>query len=172
MKNKGFTLIELMIVITIVALLGTIITPRFLKVGDLSKVANVQGNLSTLRTSIEMYNVKTSSYPNLVGREDRLDRVAGDGVKFSDIYGGSSVKETISWTDGNSIKVEDTNEISRGRYLYIPINGILPPDELKQEGAIIGEEDGGWAYMIESGDIRADLPMGTYGDIDIEWSEF
>ena len=65
--KKGFTLIELMVVISIIGLLAAIVLPRFTDVTADAKVANVQGNLASLRTSIEMFNVKNEGYPAYSG---------------------------------------------------------------------------------------------------------
>ena len=59
MKKNGFTLIELMIVIAIIALLAAVALPKFSTVTDDAKIANVRSNLSVLRTAINMFNAKS-----------------------------------------------------------------------------------------------------------------
>lgn len=58
MKKKGFTLIELMITIAVIGLLAAIALPRFAGATEDAKVANVQGNLASLRTATHMYMAK------------------------------------------------------------------------------------------------------------------
>jgi type IV fimbrial biogenesis protein FimT len=55
LRNKGFTLIELMIVIAIFAVIATVITPAFLSWRDQSKV---RGDAVNLRASFEMAKLR------------------------------------------------------------------------------------------------------------------
>jgi prepilin-type N-terminal cleavage/methylation domain-containing protein len=52
--KKGFTGIELMIVISIISLISAIALPKFVSIRSESKIANVSGNLANLNTSISM----------------------------------------------------------------------------------------------------------------------
>lgn len=63
MRNgeKGFTLIELMVVMAIIATLMTLVAPRFFQHANHAKVIVREHNLSTLRTAVDLY------------RRDRLD---------------------------------------------------------------------------------------------------
>ena len=61
MKNsEGFTLIELMIVVVILALLATIAIPNFIKLQGRAKEAKVKGAAHTLQLSAEDFAVRNS----------------------------------------------------------------------------------------------------------------
>jgi prepilin-type N-terminal cleavage/methylation domain-containing protein len=64
-NKKGFTLVELLIVIVILGILAAIVIARFAGATKESKEANLKGNLRTLRASIETFkaNSKSNSYP-------------------------------------------------------------------------------------------------------------
>ena len=64
-SKKGFTLVELLIVIVILGILAAIVIARFAGATKESKEANLKGNLRTLRSSLETYkaNSKSNSYP-------------------------------------------------------------------------------------------------------------
>jgi len=62
--QKGFTLIELMIVIAIIAILAAILIPNFLHARAESQTSACEGNLKQLATALEEYAVDNSgTYP-------------------------------------------------------------------------------------------------------------
>ena len=68
MKNKrGFTLVEIMIVVAIIALLVAIAIPNLLGARRAANDAAAKANLKTLATELETYAASTGAgnYPNL-----------------------------------------------------------------------------------------------------------
>ena len=64
MKKKGFTLIELMIVIAIIAILAAILVPNFLKARAQGVATACSANLKNIATAVEMYSTDNNgSYP-------------------------------------------------------------------------------------------------------------
>lgn len=55
MNNRGFTLVEVIIVIIIVAVLGTILAPEAFKVIERSKISTDISNLKTLNKVTPFY---------------------------------------------------------------------------------------------------------------------
>ena len=131
--KKAFTLIELMIVISVIGLLSSITIPKFTAINSEAKVANVQGNLANLRTSIGIFYIKTESYPDIENNEN-LESIANYDYKFTDFYSKSIMPVTPP-----SEKTSETNNVVSSR------------DNL-----------GGWIYLYDSGDIYANLEDGTY----------
>lgn len=56
-KEKGFTLIELMVVIVIIGILVAIALPNFIGAQDRAKVSSVKSNMHTFQTMAETYAV-------------------------------------------------------------------------------------------------------------------
>lgn len=56
-KPSGFTLIELMIVIAIIAILAAILVPNLVRARSRSQLTGCTTNLKNLGTALEMYNV-------------------------------------------------------------------------------------------------------------------
>jgi type IV pilus assembly protein PilE len=63
-RNKGFTLIELMIVVAIVAILAMVIIPSYSDYVKRGKVAEATSNLAGLRVSMEQYYQDNRTYLN------------------------------------------------------------------------------------------------------------
>jgi general secretion pathway protein G len=65
-QSKAFTLIEILIVVVILGILAAIVVPQFTKASEDAQVGNVQTQLQTIRSQIELYRVKNNaSYPTL-----------------------------------------------------------------------------------------------------------
>lgn len=61
--HRGFTLIELMIVVAIIGILAAVAVPNFIDATDEAKAARIQADLSTIGSAVELYYVKHGSYP-------------------------------------------------------------------------------------------------------------
>ena len=75
-KNRGVTLIELLIVVLILAALASIAIPRISQSATTAKVNACATNIDLLNSAIEMYNADNSGYPA------DLDDVTGDSRYF------------------------------------------------------------------------------------------
>jgi len=62
-RRKGFTIIELLIVISVIAILVGIALPRFRGMQDEGNVAKAHGELRTLQTAVESYREHHTTYP-------------------------------------------------------------------------------------------------------------
>ncbi len=63
MKNKGFTLIELMITVAIVGILAAVATGKFSDLVSKSKEGRVKNYLGTIRSAVSVYYSDTAYYP-------------------------------------------------------------------------------------------------------------
>ena len=61
-KEKGFTLIELMIVVAIIGILAAIAIPNFLRFQAKSKQSEAKTNLGALGTTAEAYRAEQDTY--------------------------------------------------------------------------------------------------------------
>jgi len=63
-SERGFTLIELMIVVAIIAILAGILIPNFINARAQAQTAACESNLRQIATSLELYYADNQQYPN------------------------------------------------------------------------------------------------------------
>jgi general secretion pathway protein G len=62
-KQAGFTLIELMVVVVIIAILAGLVIPRFMGETDKAKQAKAKMQIESLESAVKMYKLDNGSYP-------------------------------------------------------------------------------------------------------------
>ena len=151
--KKGFTLIELMIVIAIIALLAAVAVPKFTEIIDVAKKSNVLANLTTLRTSITMFQVRNGRFP-VVGT-DFTNNSATVSTLFQAVYsGGTELPEVPAGTNVVGVANAKKNRI----------NAINQPAILSMTMPADGNGAVGWWYNQATAEVRAYLPTNAYGE--------
>ncbi len=94
-RRLGFTLVEVLIVITVIAILAMLVIPRAMAARRRANEAQLRGNLKQLRDAVERFEATTAAWPpaladvmatspdaissNLDGRGGWVDRTMYDG---------------------------------------------------------------------------------------------
>ncbi|MFA6005035.1 MAG: prepilin-type N-terminal cleavage/methylation domain-containing protein [Patescibacteria group bacterium] len=65
-KKRGFTIIELLVVTTIISLLATLGITTYASLGKQSRDAKRKGDLENVRAALEQYKNDTNYYPGLM----------------------------------------------------------------------------------------------------------
>lgn len=71
-QQRGFTLIEILIVVVILGILAAIVIPQFTNASQDAQVSAIKSQLQTVRSQIELYRVKNGS-DNLTGSANDSD---------------------------------------------------------------------------------------------------
>ena len=146
--KKAFTLLELLIVISIIAILAATVIPNFIGFDSEAKLASTQTNLSTLRTRISLFRTKEGRYPEGL---DELLTVNYNDMGIEKPYLDSLPVEFISSKEGSDdIENMEYNEALAG--------------------------DGGWVYYTDKAKVIVDWDMPlddkwgkAQGQVPSEW---
>lgn len=128
-NKKAFTLIEILIVITIIAILASTIIPNFIGFDVEARISATQTNLSCIRTRITLFRAKEGKYPLTL---EELLTVYYDDMGIKRPYLDRIPPELISSKRGSS-SIED----------------ITSDQELSGTG--------GWAYLQDKADVVVNI---------------
>lgn len=111
-NQKGFTLVELLIVVIILALLAAIVVPQFASTTDDAKVSSLDTTLGNIRSVIDLYNQQHGEYPgfNTAVGVSACAGTAGTGTGGAGAQGAQSLFDQLSmYTDlnGGACSVKD-----------------------------------------------------------------
>src|SRR5690349_10023944 len=81
-KPSGFTLVEILIVVVIMAILAATIIPQFADTTTDAKVSNAKFNLHTLRAQIETYRAQHNYISPSADLSELLVRTDATGAKM------------------------------------------------------------------------------------------
>ncbi len=62
-EQKGFTLIELMIVIVIIGILATLLIPRIMERPEEARRIKAKADIKTIESALKLYKIDTGNYP-------------------------------------------------------------------------------------------------------------
>ena len=63
MRQRGFTLIEIMVVVVILAVLGALVVPKILENVDKARVTRAASDIRAIQTALDLYRLDNFKYP-------------------------------------------------------------------------------------------------------------
>jgi len=126
-RRLGFTLVEVLIVITVIAILAMLVVPRVMAARRSAKEAQLRGNLKQLRDAIERFEATSAAWPPSL-----VDVMAPNGDAISAAFDGRG-----GWVDRTAYD---------GPYILTG-DGSLPKDPFTDAAD--------WNYSNVTGDIHS-----------------
>lgn len=114
-RRKGFTLVELLVVIVVLAVLAAIVLPKFMDSSARSKESSLRTDLKLIRNAISAFQADTAKYPGSLA-----DLAETDGTKVKDASGAAIV--TKDW-HGPYLEAVPTDPISGTAFTYTAATG-------------------------------------------------
>lgn len=135
-KQKGFTLVELMVVIIIIGILVSIALPNMINAQQRARIASLKTNAHTLQTVVETYQVSFSVYPSSADEIEALDAYQTFSNPYFPQYKGkapSTGQGAWRTNDDGDISYPATGLLgacgehaqSKGLVIYVGLDGAL-----------------------------------------------
>jgi general secretion pathway protein G len=151
MKRRAFTLVEVIIVVTILGILAAVVIPTFQGQTTSARESAAKDSLKTMRTQVELYKLQHDGIPP--------GYVNGSGVPTALLQLQFTATTTVTGA-------ASTSTVPTAPYLYGPYIKKLPENpfnnltnityvaEATDFSAAVDGTSSGWLYKKETGEIR------------------
>ena len=134
-SKRGFTLVEILIVVVILGILAAIVIPQFTEASTEARESRLQSDLQMLRSQIELYKVQHNDVP------PALATFVTQLTQYTSQVGAVSATKDATHKYGPYLTQMPTN----------PFN-----DKKDLAAGDAGDNSHGWHYTEASGAIKAD----------------
>lgn len=142
--KRGFTLVELMIVVSLLGILAALVIPQFGSNTVEAKTSALSSNLAAIRKQIELYRYH---------HQESLPAAEGES-------GTDFVQRMTGRTDATGAP-----GVAFGPYfLRVPANPFNERDSIRVGGAAAGANTDGWRFDPVTGQFQADDNLDINGD--------
>jgi general secretion pathway protein G len=143
--KRGFTLVEILIVVVILGILAAIVIPQFTQASTEAKTNSLCSDLQSLRSQVELYKVQHNDLvplPEAAGTWNRM-------IYATDIDGATAAAP--------SKERDPANDIIYGPYLErVPANPFNDLNTIKEVAAKAAADNlTGWCIVTDTGEVYA-----------------
>ena len=126
-SNQGFTLLEIIVVVAIIAILAAYIAPKVAGRVDDARISKAKSDIRVLESSLELYKLDNFVYPSSgQGLDSLVNKPSGEGTK--------------NWREGGYIKKLNKDPWGNEyRYTYPGSNLEFDVFSLGADAAVGGE---------------------------------
>jgi prepilin-type N-terminal cleavage/methylation domain-containing protein len=143
-QRKGFTLVELVIVIAILGILAAYAVPKYQGLVEQARSAEARAQLGTFRSALGIYYAKNHGvYPT-------ANEVQDSTTKASQIFAEGVVPTVeVTKTDGTSVTVISSNTVKTVTHVPVVVSDI--------------DDAGGWVYGLSTDRTQCDVRINSKG---------
>ena len=125
--KKGFTLLELLVVVLIIGILAAVAVPQYTKSVEKSRAAEALVNLKALDNAMQVYVFGNGQATNVL--EDLSIDLAGEKVDDSTIKLKNFTYSAEKYGEGRGYELvarrNNNGDVSKNYYIYYAYNGAL-----------------------------------------------
>ena len=141
MKQKGFTLIELMIVVAIIGILAAVAIPQYQNYVARAQVAEGLALVSRVKTALTLYYQETGGFPD-AGSGKYADAHKLLGIAADHELSGKYVIHIRVQRDKGDIKVKFRNDA--------PVSGLIRDKRFELRPTVISGVITSWTCVIDA----------------------
>ena len=115
MRQRGFTLVEMLLVLVILATLAAIVYPKVMGRSEQARVTAAQTQIANFKTALDSFEVDTGKYP--IGRNGLMDLI-------------QQPRDVVGW---HGPYLESIPQGSVGQRLPLRVSGQAQPEFIRHQ---------------------------------------
>ncbi|MCE5199394.1 MAG: type II secretion system protein GspG [Armatimonadota bacterium] len=120
-RGRGFTLVELLVVVVVLAVLAAIVLPKFMDSGNRSKASAQKSDMKIVKNAVELFHADTGYYPN-----DLTDLTKANGTTVNTWNGSASeTLATASDYHGPYLESVPNDPVKNAPFVYDHATGSI-----------------------------------------------